>query len=398
MRRALVRGDATARLNAPAERDRGQGRAGAGRRAPPVAIAPGTIWHAAAAGVVLLVVWVLFARASGALMLIFVAVTFAEGIRPMVDWLERAGLPRPAGVLLLYVAIAMVLAGLGWLLLQPLASQLASLLDSLPQIAAEAERLIDQVRELAGNNPQVSSALEVVPQQVAGLAREVLVRLLGTPMLLLDALFRFIEIYLLAFFWLTAAGGLKPFLLSLLPAGAGPEAEAVIGELSHKLGGVLRGTVIDMAAIALLSGGGLALLGVPYPILLAFVAGLAEALPLFGPWIAGACAVAVALPLSGTTKALEVVALYVGIHLLEGNTLVPLVMYRTTDLNPVLIITAIVLGGTLLGIVGAVLAVPAAIVVQVLVVRVLAPAVRRQVARDGVVERERRAARSRRLR
>lgn len=147
--------------------------------------------------------------------------------------------------------------------------------------------------------------------------------------------------------------------------------------MSRQLGGYLRGVVINMTAIGALSGGGLALLGVPYPALLGVLAGLTETLPFIGPWIGGSPAVLIALLTLGPLKAGEVIVLYMVIQQIEGNTLVPFVMYRTVDLNPLTVIVAVIIGGALFGIVGAVLGVPLAVVIQVVVRDILVPAARR---------------------
>ena len=213
-----------------------------------------------------------------------------------------------------------------------------------------------------------------LPQDVAP---QVGLTLLSAPLLLVDLLFRLILVLVMAFFWLTAIGELKPFLLGLLPPQAQQVGADTLAEMSQKVGGYVKGVAINMAVIAALSAGGLTVLGVPYALLLGLLAGLAETLPLVGPWIGGAAAVAVAFLAGGLVKAAEVLALYVAIHLIEGNTLVPLVMHRATALNPLTVILAVVLGGTLLGVTGAVLAVPAAVIIQVFILRVVAPAARR---------------------
>ena len=133
---------------------------------------------------------------------------------------------------------------------------------------------------------------------------------------------------------------------------------------------------INMIVIGLLSGAGVAVLGVPYPVLLGVIAGLTEVLPIVGPWISGSVAVLVAVATQGLLKGVEVLALFVVIQTIEGNTLVPYVMYRTTALNPLTVLIAVLAGSAIMGLVGGVLAVPVAVVLEVLVLRVLAPAAR----------------------
>jgi putative heme transporter len=341
-----------------------------------VVIDPGAVWLALGVVVVAVLVWVLVTHALDTLVLLFIAITFGEGIRPLVDMLERHRLPRPLAVLGIYVLLAVATLGLLWVLLRPLSSQVLDFSTNLPSYLQRAEGLFAQLRLLASRSPEAQQAIEALPNQISGLGSGLAVLLLATPLLALDALFKFIELYLMAFFWLTATQALKPFVVGLFPPRVRAEASDVIGELGHKVGGHTRAVAINMVVIACLSAVGLLVLGIPYPLLLAFVAGLAETLPLLGPWLAGAFAVAVTLLTGGVVQAGEVVGLYLLIHLIEGNTLVPYVTYRITELNPLVTIVAISAGGAMLGLVGAVLGVPMALVLQVLVLRVLAPGLR----------------------
>ena len=114
--------------------------------------------------------------------------------------------------------------------------------------------------------------------------------------------------------------------------------------------------------------------------LLGILAGLTEIIPFLGPWISGGVAVLVALAVGGPIKALEVFILFEVIQLLEGNTVVPLVMSRTVRINPLAVIVAVLIGGSLLGVPGAVLGVPIAGAIQVVIQAVLAPLARRAVS------------------
>lgn len=337
-----------------------------------LAIDPRAIWLLAALAFVAVIVWILVTQALDTLLLLFVAITFGEGIRPLVDWLQDHHLPRPAAVLGIYVILAGLVLGLFALLLTPLTSQLVALVNNLPTYMQRVQSAFQDLQQLASSAPEAQQALQAIPAQIGGLAST----LLDTPLLAAGIVFKFVELYLMAFFWLTATQPLKSFVLSTFPADLRAEASDVIAELSHRLGGYVRATAINMGVIAVLSGGGLFILGIPYPLLLGFVAGLAEALPLVGPWLAGSFAVMVTLFTGGFIQAAEVAGLYLLIHLIEGNTLVPYVTYRMTELNPLVTIVAIAIGGAILGIVGAVLGVPVALVLQVFVLRVLVPGLR----------------------
>jgi predicted PurR-regulated permease PerM len=338
-----------------------------------VAIRARTIWLAAAVAVGGLICWIVVREAFQVLLLLFMAIVVAEGLRPLVDWLQQRRLPRSIAVLALYLIIGAILGGLGWFLLRPLSDEVKAFLVNLPRYAAQTQRLVDQVQQTLGTDVKVSQLLDALPGQ----SGQILSILLRGPLVLGHIIYGVIAILLLAFYWLTAVGGLKAFLVGLLPPPAQDTASETVTEMGWRVGGYLRGVAVDMVVIGVFSGVGCALLGVPYPLLLGVVAGLTEALPLIGPVIGGGIAVLVALVTQDPVKASEVALLYLVIQQIENNTLVPLVMQRAVGLNAFTVVIALLTGGALLGILGALLAVPAAAVLQVLVLRVLAPAARR---------------------
>lgn len=339
-------------------------------------IQPRTLWLAAAVAVGLALAWIVVSNALNVLILLFMAVVVAEGLRPLVDWLARRRLPRPVAVLLLYLVGFLVLGLLGWLLVRPLRAELAAFVDHLPRYVAQAQRLVDDVQQAIGVDLHVGQLLGALPAQ----SQQLVAVLLRGPVVLVGAVSGALAILLVAFFWLTGTSGLQGFLVGLLPAAAQAPATATFDEVGDRLGGYLRGLVFNMVVIGVLSGVGLALLGVPYPLVLGVLAGLTEAIPIVGPLAGGSVAVVVALVTQDPLKAGEVALLYLAIQQIEGNTLVPLVMQRAVGLNPLAVVVALLLGGALLGVLGAVLAVPLAAVLQVLVLRVLAPLARRAAA------------------
>ena len=346
-----------------------------------VIVEPRTIWLTAAVAVGLATGWVLISQALDVLVLLFIAVIIAEGIRPLVDWQTRRRVPRALAVLLIYLVALGLLGLLAWLIARPVLAQATALIDNLPRYTARLQDLIAQAQRQVSGNPQAARLLRALPGQMGGAVQGLAPLVLRGPLALVSFLFNTLLVLLLAFFWLTVVGGFKGFAVGLFPARAQDTASDVIAEMGRKTGGYLRGVAINMVVIGLLSGGGVLLLGLPYPFLLAVLAGLTEAIPIIGPFIGGAPAVLIALATDGPLKAGEVAVLYLVIQQIEGTTLVPLVMNRVVQLNPLTVTVAILLGSALLGVVGALLAVPAAAVIQMLVLRVLAPAARRASAR-----------------
>lgn len=348
-----------------------------GRWSASVAITPRTLWLAMGLVALSVGLWILVSKGIYVLILLFIAIILAEGLRPLMNLLHRRWrIPEPLAVFVLYLGILLVFCFLGWLLVQPVLNQISALTTSLPQFGSQMGKLFAHIQRWLGNNPQISNLLRMAEGQVGTLVESALPLLLGLPLLFGRLLFSAVVVAVMTFFWLTGVERLRPFFLSLFPAEQQPVVDDVLRDMSHRLGGYVRGVALNMCVIGILSGFGDWLLGVPYAILLGIVAGLTELIPYFGPWISGAVAIVVALALVGPLKAVEVIGFYVVLQEIEGNTLVPIVMMGTVDLNPLVVIVAVLFGSELLGIVGGVLAVPAAAVLQVVIVRVLAPLAR----------------------
>src|SRR5215831_9647524 len=132
-----------------------------------------------------------------------------------------------------------------------------------------------------------------------------------------------------------------------------------------------------MLLIGSLTWLGMALLGMPYALLLGILAGLTELIPYLGPWISGTVAVIVALVAVDPAKALQVVVVFVIIQEVESNLVEPLVMSWAVNVDPLLVLIAIIVGAETLGVIGAIIAVPVAGMLQVITQRLVAPAIRR---------------------
>src|SRR4051812_40987384 len=105
-----------------------------------IAISQRTLWLAAGVALAALAVALVLTHALGAVLLIFLAITLSEAIRPLVAQLERVRVPRPAGALLVYLALLALLVGVGWLLFTPLVTQASALTSNLPTYLAQAQQ------------------------------------------------------------------------------------------------------------------------------------------------------------------------------------------------------------------------------------------------------------------
>ncbi len=342
-----------------------------------VSITSRTIWVAMGIVIVTGLVLLLLTKALDAMILLFVAIIIAEGLRPIVNSLQRYRVPRAASILLIYLVVIGLLVGLVVLLAGPVVSQSVSLASSAPAYIAQLKQLATAAQQDARDNPSVNQVFLSIESRAADTISGFIPTLLSVPINIANFLFNLLLVLTMSFFWLTSAHSLKPFVVGLFPERHQDRANAILAELSANIGGYTRGVVVNMLAIATLTSIALTILGVPYALLLGILAGLFEVLPFIGPWISGSVAVLVALATGGSIRVIEVIVVFEIIQLVEGNTLVPLVMSRAAKLNPLVVIVAVIIGGSVLGIGGAALAVPVAVVVQLLVMRLLVPLAQR---------------------
>lgn len=202
------------------------------------------------------------------------------------------------------------------------------------------------------------------------------------PLTIVTSAFEVVLVVFMALYWLVAMPTMRELLLSLLPPEHTPGARAILSEIGETMGGYVRGVLIEACLIGVLVFGGLSLIGVPYALALAVLAGVGEFLPYVGPIVAAVPAVLLAL-LESPTMALIVVAFYVVLQLIEGYVLFPLVVGNQAEIPPLLIIVGLLAGGALGGVLGALIAVPLAGAVRIVALRLLVPALRQ---RTGGIE------------
>ncbi|HEU5199873.1 MAG TPA: AI-2E family transporter [Ktedonobacterales bacterium] len=336
-----------------------------------VSIAPRTIWLAIFATVGVIILLMFLNNVLDVLLLLFAAITIAEAMRPAVLWLNRRHIPRWLGVVIIYLLGFAILAGLGYFISQPLVSQIRQLIDNFPQYSKQIVNWVKQAQGAMSGLPGGNA----LPQELTNLLGSLTPYLLSIPATIITIIANIVITLFMALFWMAYTDGLREFVLSLFPPHMRPTGARVLNEMSIRLGGYVRGIIINMFVIGILSGMAVWLLGLPYALLLGVFAGLTEAIPLVGPFIGATPAVIIGFTIS-PVRGLLVAGVYVLIQEFEGHTLVPLVMNRVVRLRPLTILVALSIGTLLKGLEGALLAVPFAAVVQVLILYVLAPWIR----------------------
>lgn len=344
------------------------------------------------AGVVLtlLAAYVLY-QLSTILIVLFAAVIFASAIRPFVDGLEQRRLPRGLAILLIYVLTIGAILGLLIVTVPPIVRLSFEL--STEGILAEQIRALATELAIFGwdelNLPLVvltlPSQLQVLLGEASDTAQQEVRRqawpVARTTILVVSQIVLGLA---MGYYWLIARDKTLDFLLRISPQTHRGQIMRIWDDIETTLGAYVRGQLILMVVVGTASYVGLYLLGVPYALALAAIAGLTEAIPLVGPFLGAIPAIIVALTVSPLT-ALLVAGLYVVVQQVEGNVLVPKVMEKSVGLNPLLVIFALVAGGILNGVVGALLAIPVAGALQVIAHHLwIAPALEE----SGAIEKE----------
>jgi predicted PurR-regulated permease PerM len=321
-------------------------------------------------------VWSVLSGALSAILLLFTAVLFAAGLRPIVDRMSKR-MPYGAAVGLAFLVVTVSIAAIGVLLLQPLGAELVRLVQSLPGYAKSLQDQLTLVQRHFENDQTARQLAGALAGSAGGAASTIGLHLLGGTAFVAAAIGNVLLIILLAVGWMLSSDDLERFVLSLMPATARTDWHGVFAEIGGRLSAYVQGIVINGAVVGVVMGGSLALLGAPYALLLGFVAAIFQAIPMVGAVISGPIIILVVLATSGWTKMLIALAIFTVVQILDQNVLSPIIFGQRVQLSFLLIILSTIVGGTLLGIGGAFLAVPAAAVLQVLAVRIIAPAIRR---------------------
>ena len=185
-----------------------------------------------------------------------------------------------------------------------------------------------------------------------------------------DAIVSVITVLTLVFFWLTGHQRLQRFVLAQLPAARRAGVRDGWNEVEARMGLWVRGQLILMTSIFAMTTVAYFVLGLPNALLLGLIAGIAELIPIVGPALGAIPALFVALLSGQPEKALLVAGVYLVIQVLEGNVLVPFVMRSTIGVPPFLVVLSLLIGAAVAGLAGALLAVPFAAALVVILERV----------------------------
>ena len=318
-----------------------------------------TVATVAGTAILVAILW----AAREALLLVYISALIAMGFSPIVGVLERVrGVPRWLAILVIYFAIVAVLVLVGLMIIPPLVAQAATLWAKMPAYFNEFQTYLIK-HKLMLHRVTLEEAVQSAPTGTGGNA-------VGTVLVAISSLiggvFGFITILILSFYLLIEAQSMFEALMRFAPAGRRADVATAARQAVIKVSAWLRAQLVLAGVMGVFATIGLYLLGVPYFYVIALIAAIGETIPIVGPIIGGITAVAVSITVS-PQLALMVGGYFLVLHQLEANVLVPKIMERGVGVSPVVVMIALLIGGALWGLVGAILAIPTAAIISVIV-------------------------------
>lgn len=308
---------------------------------------------------------------------LFTAIVLSTAIEPLVDFLGRRGIPRGTSVVLISLLVLLALVGLVITLTPLITNQWATITslitgwysDLRETLINSSSRLVQRIGwQLPFNLPMTLPAPDV--EKATGESLDLVQQAMNTATQILRALLIVVAVALLTGFWVLEAPRTTRFLLAAVQPARRENAREFIDQLKGKVGAYTRGLIILCTVIGVMQMAAYIFIGLPNALLLGILAGIMEAVPLIGPLLGAIPAFIVAAAFA-PDKIIWVVVSTIIIQMLENNLVAPRVMDRAVGVNPVASLLAFVAFGSIFGFVGALLAIPLAAVIQLILNRVV---------------------------
>ncbi len=307
---------------------------------------------------------------------IVITVALVYVLNPLVTWLHGRRIHRLVGAFAAYILFFGTITLAGILIAPILRDQGAQFAEQLPAFVDSAVGWFRDVADRLGFNLLVVPSLEAVQEWLADPANQETVRSFitgagGFLAELFRGVFEFVVVSILglvvAFYVLIDLPSVRERAKELLPAGFREEALHISRNLGTALGGFIRGQLLVALIVGILSSLGMAVINLPFWLLIGMIAGILNIVPFIGPWVGGSLAALVAILSGDPAKAFLAVAIFTGIQQFDNHVVTPSIMRATIKLHPGLMLMALLLGGSLGGFLGVLVAVPLTAMLKILI-------------------------------
>ncbi|MDH3189567.1 MAG: AI-2E family transporter [Acidimicrobiia bacterium] len=321
--------------------------------------------------------WV-FLMIAESVRVILLPLAFAAGLvfllEPVVGAFERIRLPRVVSSILALISLAAMVLAIVLLVLPTIRQQATDFAERLPELFTS---LTDWARNIAINlgfdideflsqqgieewlNDPTNQ--ETVQNLLLGFGAGAGTVIRGVT----EALVVITLAPILALYLLIDMPKYKERFLELVPTQHQDEVSYVANEVGSSLGSFVRGQLLVAAIVGIASSAGMAIIDLPFWILVGLIAGLLNLIPFLGPLVGGALAAVVALLNGDVTQAVGAVVIFTAIQQVDNHVITPLVQRTRVKLSPLVIVLALIIGGSLAGLLGVLIAVPATAAVRI---------------------------------
>jgi len=295
--------------------------------------------------------------ARQALIILFLAIVISSSIDGLVSWLQRKKIPRIFGTLLIFLVALTILALLLYTLIPIAIFELQSLLGNLKKIEIPIFGALD-ISQFVGIDKYLGNLGNLADVLFSGGVSflNIVAAVFGNLALIITTL-------ILSFYLTVNRAGVEKFLRIILPIIYEDYIVGIYLRARKKMGRWLQGQILLMLVVGAATTIGLWILGVKYSLILGILAGVLEIVPIVGPIFSGTIAFLVAISESWILG-LYVIILFLVIQQAESHLLIPLIMRKTVGISPVVVVIALLAGSQIAGLVGIILAVPTAVVLQ----------------------------------
>lgn len=299
------------------------------------------------------------------ILLVITSIVIATAIEPGVMFFAKRHIPRIISVIVMYLIVLGGLFSIVYFFLPPILADAQGVVTTLPQYVSSLDLPIDIPN--VGPIQTGTSGVETILNTIFAYRSAFVDSSQGTLRLasvFFGGVVSLVLVIVLSFYFALQDTGVEDFLRLVTPS---KQEEYVVGlwhRAQKKIGQWMQGQLLLSLLIGVTTYLGLLILGVPYALLLAIMAAVFDLIPIFGTFAAGVAAALVAFTAGGVALMFFVAGLYIIINQLEAHLIYPLVVNKVIGIPPLLVILALVAGGTLIGFLGVLLSVPFAAVLR----------------------------------
>lgn len=327
---------------------------------------------------IVFVLWFIV-RVKTVAIIIVISIVLASGLAPAVERLQNVRLPRgkrfPRGIAiaLIYLLGFVIALSATALIVVPVVQEAIQFSRNSPEYLANVQQWLAGLHQKYPQLPDYASLVSRAQSQ-ASEAAQYLLSSAGAVFGFLGGIISVISVIVITFYILSTYETIINSILTVIPPAHREKTRTVLSHMGSTMGGCLRGQVLLAGIIGVTTSVAMLVMGVPYPFVIGIVGAIGELVPMVGPAAAAIPAVLVTA-LGPPYKLVLVIIFFMILAQVENNFLAPRIMQKQVGIPPLVTLVALLVGGALLGIVGALLAIPVAAALRVLIVEAVVPAI-----------------------